>query len=58
MLVGFAACLCALIKDTAYQAESVVRLGDAEDDPINVSFSCIGVVHDTLGLFVVSLLIG
>ena len=49
MLVGFAACLCALIKDTAYQAESVVRLGDAEDDPINISFSCIGVVHDALG---------
>ncbi len=49
LVVGFAACLCALIKDTAYQAESVVRLGDAEDDPINISFSCIGVVHDALG---------
>jgi hypothetical protein len=60
MLVGFAASLCALIKGTAwYLAESAVRLGDAEDDPVNVSFSYIGDVHDTLvGLFVVSILIG
>jgi hypothetical protein len=55
VLVGFAACLCALITDTAwYLAESVVTLGDAEDDPENVSFRCIGDIHDTLGLFVVS----
>jgi hypothetical protein len=55
VLVGFAAGLCALITDTAwYLAESAIRLGDTGDDPVNVSFRCIGDVHDTLGLFVVS----